>query len=205
MPDEIRYERSLGQFRGQNGRIVGRAKVLSLVDEEAARLSVRAQALARLLTAGKIAISDFQERLAVALKLSHLRMTTLAAGGREGLTQRHYGRVGYELRTQYEFLHGFGQDLEAGKYDKAEDIVRRAGMYGASSRTAFFESEKLTKEMEYFNEAKRDLDPQSKHCPSCLRYSTNGLWRPITQVIAPGVQCECRSKCKCRILYRKRK
>lgn len=200
---QVQYDRSVGQYRDSRGRFVPRATILKLVDEEAARLETRMKAHARLLTQRKIALPEFQQRAVDDLKLSHLRMTILASGGKSQISSAQYGATGRLLRDQYQYLEGFAQDLAAGKLSAARAIAR-AGMYGGSSRTAFHAAEKIARGREGFIEAKRSLDPGARHCSSCLGYSTNGLWVPLEQIVMPGVNCECFHKCRCLVVFRKR-
>lgn len=199
----VSYDRASGRYRGSDGKFISRDRILRLVDEEAARLSARMQGHARLLTAGKIDLPTFQRRSAEDLKLSLVRSGILGSGGRSLTTSAQYGSIGRLLRDQYQYLDGFARDLAAGKLTPKQAIAR-AGMYGASTRAAFHQSEKIAKGREGFIEAMRRLDPQARHCNSCLLYDTKGQWLPLEQVIMPTVNCECMNRCRCGVLFRKR-
>lgn len=197
----VTYDKRVGQFRGLDGRYVARAEILRLLDAESARLQIRLQGHARLMAQNRITISTFQERMADELKLSHLRSAMLASGGEKQLTPRHFGAIGQELKRQYQYLYGFGHDLANGKLS-AKHAIARAKSYGLSTKTAFYQAEKITRKGHGATEAKRSLDSQSRHCISCLNHSTRGRWLPIDNVVAPGVSCECQSRCNCRVVYR---
>ncbi|MEP0872381.1 hypothetical protein NDA01_21435 [Trichocoleus desertorum AS-A10] len=199
--NKVTYDRRTGQFHGGDRRFIARAEVLRLVDAEAARLETRLSGHARLLTQDKIGVTEFQLRMAEDVKLSHLRMAAFGAGGEKQLNARHFGTAGQELKRQYKYLQGFGDAIGQGELSEKQ-ILARAKSYGVSARTAFFKSEKLTRESYGAREAKRSLDSQARHCSSCLGHSTRGLWLPIGQVVAPGVDCECNSRCRCRIVFR---
>lgn len=202
--DSIGYDRNSGRYRNRiTGKYESRATILKLVDSEAARLATRMQGHARNLTQNKIDLPQFQQRAAEDLKLSHLRSAMLASGGRSLTTQAQYGSVGRLLREQYSYLDGFARDLAAGKLTPSQ-AIQRAGLYGASSRSAFYQAEKIARTRENFKEAKRSLDAQSRHCESCLAYDTQGKWLPLQQVIMPTVNCQCMSRCRCLIFFRKR-
>ena len=196
------YDSRSGQFRGANGRFVRRADILQLVDQESQRTEARLKAQTRLMIAGKLSLSEWEKQFAQTLKESHLRMMALSSGGKQNLTSRHYGAAGYELRRQYEFLDGFARDLAAGKLT-ADRALWRSGLYSSSIKTAFFKGEKIQKELESFTVARRSLDASANHCSSCTLHSTYGEWKPIAEVVEPGVNCECRSNCKCSIFYAK--
>ncbi len=200
----IVYDRRSGRYReASTGKYVSRAAILRLVDEEAARLSTRMKAHTRLLTTNRIDLPEWQRRSAEELKLSHIRSTILGSGGRSLTSSEAYGSTGRELRRQYEYLQGFAQDLAAGKLTRTQ-ALSRAASYGGSTRTAFHKAEKIARGREGFKEAMRDLDPAAKHCGPCIRYSTNGLWVPLEDVVMTGVRCDCFHFCRCRVKFRKR-
>ncbi|HYX17070.1 MAG TPA: hypothetical protein VE944_22515 [Nostoc sp.] len=184
----------------ETGRFVKVADVTKLIDAEVNRLEVRLKGHARLLAQNKIDIPEFQTRMAQSLKESHLRNAAVGAGGTNQLTPTHYGKVGAQLKKQYKYLHGFGQDLADGKLTP-EQAIRRAGSYAKSAKTSFFESE-FTSRGKYGFYAKRLLDAQSRHCASCISYQRLA-WTLIQNVIPPGVDCECGGRCRCRLVFRK--
>lgn len=185
----------------ETGRFVKVADVTRLIDAEVNRLEVRLKGHARLLASGKIDIAEFQTRMALSLKESHLRNAAVGAGGVKQLTPTHYGKVGAELKKQYKFLNGFGQDLADGKLTP-EQAIRRAGSYAKSAKTSFFQAE-FTSRGKYGFYVKRLLDAQSHHCASCISYQQL-QWTLVQNVIPPGVDCECGGRCRCRLLYQKR-
>lgn len=200
---KVSYDRNQARYRDDNtGKYVSRDRILRLVDEEAARLSTRMQAHARNLTAGNIDLPTFQRRSAEDLKLSHVRMAILGAGGRSQTTAAQYGATGRLLRDQYNYLDGFSRDLAAGKLTK-EQVISRAGLYGASTRSAFHQSEKIARGREGFKLAKRVLDPGSQHCQECLDFATGDRFVPIEEIIPVGTRCSCLSRCRCSIIWKK--
>ena len=198
----VTYDRAQAKYRdGNTGRFVSRSRILRLVDEEAARLSTRMQAHARLLTSDKIDLPEWQRRSAEDLKLSAIRSTILGSGGKSLTTSKAYGGTGRLLRDQYSYLDGFSRDLAAGKLTK-EQAIARAGLYGASTRSAFHQSEKIARGREGFKLAKRVLDKSSMHCQDCLNYATPNFV-PIEQIVPIASACRCRARCRCSIIWKK--
>lgn len=195
------YDRNSSSFRGESGRYISNAEVLRLVDAEVARQEARLKGHARLLINGKIDIPEFQRRMASDMKLSSIRMAALGAGGAEGLGDRHYGKVGAELKKQYKFLAGFGAALSAGLTEK--QVLQRAGQYGRQSAIAFHASQQITKEGEGFTVGKRSLDSQAQHCEQCIGHSTNGQWVPIAEIVPVGTRCDCGGRCRCSVVFRR--
>jgi hypothetical protein len=198
----MQFNPKSGRYHDESGSFVARSEILRLLDSEAARLEIRLQGHARLLANGKLNVAEFQERMAVDLKLSHLRSGMLAAGGKEQMDARRYGAVGAELKRQYKYLAGFGTAIANGELSEKQ-IINRAKMYGISTRVAFFKVEKVSRKDVGVTEAKRDLDSSAKHCPSCLRHSTYGKFVSVDEITPPGTDCECQARCRCRVVYRK--
>lgn len=201
-PQTVTYNRTSGRYVGSDGRFVSRSSILRLVDEEAARLSTRMQAHARNLTAGNIDLPTFQRRAAEDLKLSLVRSTIIGSGGKSLTTSQAYGSTGRLLREQYQFLSGFARDLAEGKLSKAQ-AIQRASLYGASTRSAFHQAEKIARGREGFKLAKRILDASSQHCNECLQFATGDRFVPIEQIVPVGTRCSCHSRCRCSIIWKK--
>ncbi len=201
-PQTVIYDRTSGRYRGSDGKFVSRATVLRLVDQESNRLATRMKAHARLLTSGKIDLPEWQRRSAEDLKLSHLRSGILGSGGKALATNQTYGTVGRGLRSQYEYLDGFSRDIANGKLTKSQ-IVQRASLYGASTRSAFHQSEKIARGREGFKLAMRQLDSAAIHCLDCLKHSTNGKYVPINEIVPIASRCRCFSRCRCSIIFKK--
>jgi hypothetical protein len=202
-PEEIGYNARAGRyFYRDTKRFVPNAVIQTLVDREEAALGVRLQGLTRLLAGRKITLQDWQTRFAETLKLSHIRMAALAAGGKEGLTAAHYGAVGFQLRQQYGFLGRFAQAIADGTISEAR-ALQRSRQYARSIRVSFGRSQQLTKGTEGFTQARRTLDAQARHCGDCVRYAALG-WTLSEMLPTPGMACACGQQCRCSIFYRKR-
>ena len=184
----------------KTGQFVRYTEVTRHIDEEVNRLQVRLKGHARLLVSGKLDIGEFQTRVAQSLKESHLRNAAVGAGGVKSLTPTHYGKVGAQLKKQYQYLYKFGQDLQSGTMSEKQ-IIYRAGLYAASSRTSFFEGEFTSRGKVGFY-AKRLLDAGARHCAACI--SLQKLqWTLIANITPPGVNCQCGGRCRCRLVFQK--
>lgn len=204
MPEvsDIGYSPRAGRyFYTDTKKFVPRAVIENLLEQEQSRLEVRLKSLTRLLADQKIALPDWQAQFAETLKSAHLRMASLAAGGTAGLTSKHYGTIGANLRQQYKYLNGFAQQLASGKISIAR-ALQRSGSYASSIRPSFHAAEKITRSEESFNMGKRLLDSQADHCSDCLGYATDG-YVPIDAIVPPGTNCECGQRCRCRVVYQR--
>ena len=195
----MKYDRRTGQYRGDDGKFVPRQEVLRFVDREIQINQVRMKAHTRLLIDQKIDLAEWQNRMAQTLKDSHLRVSMLAAGGKEQTTKRHYGAVGNQLRKQYDYLNNFANDLYEGKLTPTK-ALKRAAMYAESVKITFSRSEQISRMDEGFNAAKRVLDSNARHCSECIDHQRTE-WTSIEEITPVGTDCSCQNKCRCRIVW----
>lgn len=198
----ITYNQRADRYQDERGRFVSRSHVLRLLDEEKLRMRVRFMGHARNLIANNITLAEFQLRMAEDLKLSHIRLTGLAIGGLNKFNTEYYGLIGNQLAFHFQRLNQMAALIESGKMPP-EVVLKRVQRYAGAAKTSFYRAEKKRKSQLGFNEARRELDPQAQHCDSCVLHSTNGKWLPISEVIPPGVRCECKQNCRCKIFYRR--
>lgn len=131
-------------------------------------------------------------------------MGLLASGGTNvPHSKKLYGAIGQNLRSQQEFLVKFRRDIQKGKYkDNPEKMKWRAKLYADSIRESFNDGERIAKNAEGFDLAKRVRDPQANSCDDCRRYATRG-WVPSNEVVPPKVNCACKFRCRCHLVWKR--
>lgn len=88
--------------------------------------------LARNLMSGKITLNMWEEELRTQLRLFHTGMAAIGKGNWQSVTSSDWGKVGAVLKEQYNYLHGFAQDVyEQRETITPERIAWRAKLYGA--------------------------------------------------------------------------
>jgi hypothetical protein len=194
------YDPRVGQYRDTNGRFVNRKTIIKLVDNEQSLLKSQLIANSDRFINKQITQAQWQEKHFAIIKESSLRMVTLGAGGKDSLTNKHFGSVGAVLRVERDNLTRFGWDIKNGKLSDKQ-IRIRAGMYSQTTAKAFYRSELISRNNEGFNLAKRVLDPQAQHCDDCLNLATN--WINVSLITPPGSACQCQGNCRCQIIYKK--
>lgn len=202
---QYQYDPRASQYRNkENGRLVGRAKILELLDTERARLETSLTRLTSQLQNGSVTVAQWQREFYEDLKRSHIRMGLLAGGGKNAPYSKNlYGAIGQNLRSQQEFLVQFRRDIQKGKYkDNPEKLKWRARLYADSIRDSFNDGEKIARNTEGFDLAKRVRDPQANSCDDCRRYASSG-WVPISEVVPPKTRCECKWRCRCHLIWKR--
>ena len=204
-PSEVVYSAKTGRYIwADSKKFVSRAVISNLLDQEQVRLGTQLRAHTRLLAKNQITLPEWQTRMAIDLRDSHLRMGLLGSGGKSQIGSRQYGAIGYQLRQQYNYLDGFAHAIAKGNVSPKQ-ALNRASQYADSIRLTFHRTEQITRGAEGFDEAMRMLDPQARHCSDCIAHSTNGKWVRASAVTIPGTNCKCGQHCRCKIVYRKRK
>lgn len=172
---------------------------INVLEAEFFTLAGKFDNLATRLFAGTLDVPTFERSLISELKSATIR--AYIVGANEAPTAKHYGSSGLHLRQKYADLHRLTEKISEGALSEAQ-IRDRLSRHARSIKTAAARSEKITKALDGFDLAKRSLDPQAKHCGSCLTHATDGF-RPISEVTPRGVNCECGSHCRCLLVYKK--
>ena len=155
-PKRIRvtYDKVTGQYRDK-GKAVSQADLDLAIAGEVLRLKKELEIKATALTQGRITFEQWQESTAKGLKDSHIRMAIVASGGKSNTVANSYLIAGRNLKSEYEKLRGFAQDIKDGNLSKAQ-IVARAQLYSASIYRTYYETYHFQKvEREGFTLAKK--------------------------------------------------
>ncbi len=193
------WNRKTGRYHDTNTkRFVARSVILKHIERQNRLSKTYLENQARRLVNREISLSQFQTIMMDEIKRSHIRMALLASGGKDGISKAGYGATGQILKNQYGFLSRFVNQIERGELIEKQ-IIRRAGLYASSSRIAFSKAELVNRQENGVQYAKRLLDSQAMHCPSCIRYERQE-WTPIDQIVPRGVNCECHQNCRCIIV-----
>jgi hypothetical protein len=191
----FRYDKRVGQYRGESGRFVSPAQVAAVVAESVESLADRLEGYAEQMVRGKLSVANFQLSSAADIKDVHIQLGLLASGG-----EKLDDSINKELSSQFNRLKKFGSEVAGGNLSVPQ-IKARVRAYANSAKPSFYSTEILSKSRSGIKTGKRRLDNQAKHCRSCLAYAGLG-YVSLSDLIAPGIDCECSYGCKCAIIYR---
>lgn len=197
MPRPLRWN-GLRYRDPDTGRYLSRTTVRRALEQSLANLVRRTDALADDLRAGRISLNTWREEMRLTIKQTQMAAAEVANGGRAQMTQADYGRVGQQVRRQYEYLENWVREIQNGSPIDGR-IEGRARQYLRAARSSFLalEGERMN-ERGYF--ARNVLSP-AEHCAECLAETAKGLV-PISHLTLPGHRT-CRGNCKCFLLYEK--
>lgn len=189
----LRYRWKTGKRKGQ---FVSQAKVEALVQKHVAKVKDEAIAIGQRLIDGKITVPEWETEVAKRLKSAHVAEYALGKPGE--LSSSDYGRIGAQLRMQYQRLRMFSDQIVSGNLSK-QQIVYRTQLYFGKIRESYWGGRRAINRENGAMWEKRLL-AIADHCASCPVYSGMG-WQPIGTLPLPTNLCECRSNCKCSMIY----
>lgn len=196
------FDRRTGNFHGPlpSTAVVARAKVMRLIQERIGYHDGQLANITRALNNDLITLAQWERAFAQELKDLYLQQAALARGGWQNMTQADFGRVGQQLREQYRYLHGFAQDIAAGKLSPAQ-IAARAAMYASSGRAAYWAAMTGTMMRAGMTRERRLAKGDRGSCSPCVDLARKG-WQPIGALPAPGgPPCAGLSRCRCEKEY----
>jgi hypothetical protein len=199
MPGPYRYSDAAYAYVDARGRFLSSREVREALDGALASVTARTRALAVDLRERRISLADWQLGMMREMKAAHLYGAAAARGGWQNMTPADYGRVGQQLRQQYEYLRAFGADILSGKQRMDGTLASRAELYGQSGRVTYHEVEKREMQVRGRTE-ERNVRHPSDHCEGCQRETARG-WVPLGS-LAPVGSRDCRTRDRCTIEYR---
>ena len=198
---EWSYDTNLGRYRRPSGQFMSEKAVMALVDGRIDKLGQQLRRFTQMLADGNITIDQWQGSVREAIKAAHIQATVLGHGGKDSMGSAEYGRIGQRLRAEYGYLQGFASDILAGRVSAAMALAR-VQLYAESVRGSYWEGTSIRQERQGYSLMRRILDPQAQHCDDCLRYARAGLVS-MGSLPMPGQRCECRSRCRCSVEYKR--
>lgn len=201
MPSEFSWDKSTQRYRYKDsGKFVSKEAVRSLTEKYINQLKTDVSTIADKLIEGKITVATWEETTAKTLKELHLNSYALGKGGVAQMSNRDYGIIGNELRSEYEYLRGFSQDILKGELSEA-GLRDRLSLYIDAAWGSYERGREESHRINGFTWERRYRN-SARSCASCIVYAARG-WQPLGSQPHIGSACECRSKCRCHKKYSK--
>jgi hypothetical protein len=131
------FDEKSGRYRNTaTGKYIGREQMLGMRDKFVEVMKERARELTDRLPNGQEALGPWLLDMRELIKQTYTDLYILARGGRNTMEASDYGRLGYMIRNQYNYLQGFAEDMAAGKLTGPQ-MGNRASLYVASGTQAY--------------------------------------------------------------------
>lgn len=198
-PRPYRWNEAARRYLDARGRFVPAVAVRDALDASIDESAGRMRDLSQALREGRVSLADWQLGMAREIRASQLAATALARGGWAQMRPADNGWAGQRIRTQYEYLRRFAEQIERGEQRLDGAFLQRAEQYIKAARTTHEEARR--------REARRagDVEERSiRHaqdsCEQCIAEAARG-WVPIGELVPVG-QRACRANCRCSVEFR---
>lgn len=150
---------------------------------------------------GDISFAECERAFQVALKHAYNAELALGAGGWDRVGFDDWGRNGWWLRREYNFLSGFLGDIETGAVRSLNEARARARLYSGRAYSRFWEKDRqyrLTRhKWEWWSTVGDD-----RVCGDCEALEASGRVPIGTLQTVPGAgDTVCLGNCRCEIGY----
>lgn len=189
-----------GRFVDARGRFVSESSVRTVVDQVADLASTRMATASQALLDGQLSLASWQAELMRTLKSAHVATATIAHGGQARMGFAEYGSVGREIRTQYDYLRQFAEQVASGEQPLNGTLTARARQYGQACRPTFERAYGRDQQRRGYL-ACRNILHARESCSQCRAITARG-WMPIGSLVPVGSRI-CRSNCRCTVSYRR--
>jgi hypothetical protein len=200
LKDKIEFKNNAYYYKSNNRKVTER-ELGKVVRQEVERVVTRQEKLALQFTGGLIDFDIWQKKSIELVKSSHVNMMRLGRGGAKNTFANNYLEVGNDLRKVHYPAHKkFSKDIKKGNLT-VKQIINRARQYGFAIKTTYERGRLSIETFKGVKQARRLLGACKNHCSDCVGYASRG-WVTLSDIILPGMACQCGQKCCCSVEYR---
>ncbi len=183
----------------KTGSFVPFMDVRNALESNISASQLEMRSLTQQLIDGTISRGDWYVGMERQIRLANVSASAAARGGWAQMTQSDWGAVGQQVRTQYDYLRNFANEIASGKQRLNGSALVRADLYGQAARGNFEEMRRRMAKLEGMTDEMRVLG-EADHCDDCL--SAAGHWAPIGTLPRIG-DSQCVTNCRCTFRYRR--
>jgi hypothetical protein len=193
------FDRASQRYRDlATGRWMPERDVRDAVDRVADLASRRMGEAAARFRAGEITADTWLTEHLALVKQSQIAAALAANGGRQQMDAQTWGRVGAEIKRQYQYSRQMVADVLNGRQRMNGRLDARARMYGQAAR-ATYENTRRRQSAESGLSFEQNHLHASESCDQCRSMSAMG--RVPVGTLVPIGQRTCRSSCRCTLSY----
>lgn len=193
------FDARTGRYRNvRTGRFIPRREVQRALEQVIAKSAQRITTLGAQLRNGTITVGDWETAMRAEVKTSHLVSTMVAKGGRVQLDAGDLAAVSDRVQKEFTYLRRFADQIASGEAALDGRFARRSEMYAKAARGTFHEVGREEEQARGFTYERNVIHPGDS-CTGCLAATALGKV-PIGALVPIG-QRDCKSNCRCEIVY----
>jgi len=155
--------------------------------------------------AGSLSLPVWQTEMRAMIKDGHLAAVALTVGGWENMTFADFGRAGWYIREQYQYLDNWANEIAAGIAPMDGRLLARAQMYENAVYRTYAKAMLVKAKAVGMFQRKSVLDialAHEDHCSGCLAAADLG-WVLLDDERLPDIgDRNCLTNCRCTMKYR---
>jgi hypothetical protein len=181
------------------GRFISPKEVRRAVDIMIDIETVKARQFAQNLRDGKLSLVEWQIGIASQFKALHVAMGLAANGGLQNTSAASLGYIASLIKTQYQYLRTFVQEVRTGKQPLDGTLLTRSALYIQASRSTYEQVVQRAARNGGATQEKSILG-LADHCDLCIQEARK-KWAPIGTLLPIG-QRTCKQNCRCTFQFR---
>lgn len=175
---------------------ISQEAIQSLREKAIAQSLVNARQSIQKMIDGDITVDEWEREFMANIKTRTIQLYQLGKPGQLDQTDR--GKLGNQIRYQYDKLWNFRQAIIDGNLSEAQ-IKYRSELYLNKTRWAHEEGKRRSHYIAGYMWEKR-LRNALDSCMQCITYAALG-WQAIYTLARIGEACDCKANCKCEFVY----
>ena len=183
------------------GRFVSSSTVRNALESVMESSAVNMNNLSQQLLGSEISLAQWQRGMMQEIKLSHTAAAASAQGGWAQMTPSDWGFAGQRIRTQYDYLNNFANQIASGEQALNGQVIFRSDLYGQAARGTYEAQRQRLEVSNGMEEERRILEKDGANCAGCLYQAELG-WQPIGTLSDIGSE-DCYANCRCEKEYRR--
>lgn len=183
------------------GRFISNVAIRESLENVMDLSALRMNNVTQKLIDGSASLASWQSEMMQQIKLAHTAAGALAQGGFAQMGSSEWGAVGQLIRTQYDYLRNFSQEIADGKQALDGRALVRSDMYGDSANNTYEAMRQRVMIIDGYEEEKYILEDTISACDGCIERAKEG-WQPIGTLEPIGSQ-ECMTRDRCDVVYRR--
>lgn len=183
----------------RTGQFVSASDIRLAVDTVIDNTTQDIRSLSLSLVSGTITLAQWQSQMQTQLKALYVACGVAAGGGFSNMSQSDYGYLGSLIKTQYQYLRSFAQQIASGQQPLDGTLLSRAALYAQAARGIFYAMMTELAIESGMTQERRVLG-MADHCKSCLTEAAKG-WQPIGTLLPIGAT-ECLANCRCSLAFK---
>lgn len=198
---QFRWNERAGRFvDARSRRFISQSRVTAALNDVIDAAAAEMLQAEKAFRAGQMTFAQFQLIFENGIKNINITSFVMARGGYQAMSPSDWGRVGREIRTQYEYARKMYAQVASGAQPLNGTFTRRIRQYIESGRTVY-EAERKRQAVLRGKQYVRSIRHARDSCAGCVTQA-GYEWIPMDSALfVPVGNRDCRKNCRCSLEF----